>query len=72
MFHFEGLGAGNYSLHVRGNIDQHLGLSRESAGYAGWITFTGATTAVPEPSTLAITGLGLLGLAFAMRRRLFN
>jgi len=35
--------------------------------YAGWATFT--RVAVPEPGTLALFGLGLLGMGLARRKR---
>ena len=71
-FNFSNLGAGNYTLRVDGEIDQHLALTFQDSYYDGSISFTTGTTAVPEPSTLLLAGIGLLGVAFAMRRRLFN
>jgi hypothetical protein len=35
----------------------------------GLVSVTYSTTAVPEPGTLALVGSGLLGLAFAGRKR---
>jgi PEP-CTERM motif-containing protein len=72
FFDFSNLGAGDYSLQISGSIDVHRWGTDDSAGYYGAIAFTPGDTAVPEPSTLALMGLGLLGIAFAMRRRLFN
>jgi hypothetical protein len=73
-FAFSDLTAGSYSFYVLGSISWFSGgFGDESVGYKGSIDFTpDGTTAVPEPSTLALAGIGLLGLAFAMRRRLFN
>jgi hypothetical protein len=35
----------------------------------GWLLVGGTTTAVPEPSIIALFGLGLVGIGFARRRR---
>jgi hypothetical protein len=73
-FAFNDLGPGSYSFYVVGSISWFSGgFGDEKVGYKGTINFKpDATTSVPEPSTLALAGIGLLGLAFAMRRRLFN
>ena len=61
---FSGLSAGAYSLVVSGSASGFL------TGYAGAIAFwPSSSTSVPEPSTLALLGFGLIALA-VMRRRL--
>jgi hypothetical protein len=68
-FSIASLAAGAYSLFVRSDVDGHWGDGRFRAS----LSFAAApTTSVPEPGTLALAGMGLLALGFAMRRRLFN
>ena len=69
-FSFANLGAGSYSLFVSGNITGRFEFG--TAGYDGHIHFSPSATKVPEPGSFVLAALGLLGLAFAMRRRLFK
>jgi hypothetical protein len=72
-FSFAGLVAGAYSLFVNGHVGVDLGGLGPLVGYVGGIDFNRSpTTPVPEPSTFALIGAALLGIAFALRRRLFN
>jgi|GEM_PF-4336841 len=58
---FTAVPAGTYAIRVTGNV----GVGGPSSGYSGQIT----TQNVPEPGSLALAGLALVGAAFAARRR---
>jgi hypothetical protein len=72
-FAFSGIGAGSYAFVVSGRVTRDWFGLDVPVGYLGSIHFVQAPpTTVAEPGTFALAGLGLLGLALVMRRRLFN
>ena len=62
---FTAIPAGQYMVKVSGNILQAGGGGAPDNGYSGQVT----TQNVPEPGSLALAGLALVGAAFAARRK---
>lgn len=72
LLNFGALAAGSYVLSITSIVSQTRGLTNLGVGYGGLLALTsarGVRSQVPEPSTLAIYLLGLLTVAFAVRRK---
>ena len=62
---FTAINAGQYLLRVTGTITQSGAAGSPDNSYSGQVT----TQNVPEPGSLALAGLALVGAAFAARRK---
>lgn len=60
------LGIDNYSYNYDGNLSGFAGLEN---GYGNYTITLSETAAVPEPSVVALLGLGLFGLSMSRRRK---
>jgi hypothetical protein len=69
IYDFGILSSGSYTLSIFSTVWSTGGFTRDPAGYAGLLGLKDAPRQVPEPGTLALLGLGLIGVALATRRR---
>lgn len=67
LYDFGVLSAGTYTLSVLSSVTGTA--SKTGVGYFGLLSLKDAPTRVPEPGTFALLGLGLMGVAFAVRRK---
>lgn len=69
-YNFGALSAGSYTLSIFSSVSRDRGLYHSAVGYGGLLTLKRTeATQVPEPGTLALFGMSLIGVAVATRRR---